>query len=62
MFTSFISQFVREEDGQDMVEYALLLAFIALGATALLGTIRTNLNTMWGNISNKIGNATTSAT
>ncbi len=30
-----LKNFWVEEDGQDMVEYSLLLAFIALGATAL---------------------------
>lgn len=62
MFTTFLSQFIREEDGQDMVEYALLLAFIALAATAVMGSIRTSLNTMWSNINSKIGNAANSAT
>jgi Flp pilus assembly pilin Flp len=27
----------REEDGQEMIEYALLLAFIVIAATAVLG-------------------------
>ena len=35
-----IRKFWFEEDGQDMVEYALLLAFIALAATALLSGVR----------------------
>ena len=62
MFISFLNQFVCEEDGQDMVEYALLLAFIALAATAMLGSIKNSLNTLWNNINSKIGNATNSAT
>ena len=62
MFISFLNQFVREEDGQDMVEYALLLAFIALAATAMLGSIKNSLNTLWSNVNTKIGNAANSAT
>jgi Flp pilus assembly pilin Flp len=40
--------FLREEGGQDLVEYSLLLAFIALAAIALLSSagisIKTNLD------------------
>jgi len=36
---TYLKNFIRDEEGQDMVEYALLVAFIALvalvGATAL---------------------------
>ena len=31
----FIMQFVREEKGQDLVEYTLLLAFVCLASAAL---------------------------
>jgi Flp pilus assembly pilin Flp len=31
----FISKFVREEEGQDLVEYTLLLAFVCLASAAL---------------------------
>ena len=31
----FILQFVREEEGQDLVEYTLLLAFVCLASAAL---------------------------
>jgi Flp pilus assembly pilin Flp len=30
-----IRQFVREEEGQDLVEYTLLLAFVCLASAAL---------------------------
>lgn len=32
---NFILKFVREEEGQDLVEYTLLLAFVALASAAL---------------------------
>jgi pilus assembly protein Flp/PilA len=48
-------RFVREEEGQDLVEYALLLALIALvsiGAVRTLGQtvlgVFTNINTSLG--------------
>ncbi len=57
MFYSFLKAFAREEDGQDLVEYALLLAFIALASIAALGTVTTALNGVWTNINTKLGTA-----
>ena len=40
-FISHLRSFVRDEEGQDLLEYALLIALIALvcvGAVALAGT------------------------
>ena len=34
-----MKRFVREEEGQDLVEYALLLVFLALAAIAALPTL-----------------------
>jgi Flp pilus assembly pilin Flp len=36
MIHSFVNAFFKEEDGQDLVEYSLLLAFIAIAAVAVL--------------------------
>jgi pilus assembly protein Flp/PilA len=50
-----IKKFVREEEGATMVEYALMLALIAIvciGAVALIGT---NSNTVFGNAAASIG-------
>jgi Flp pilus assembly pilin Flp len=33
-----INKFIRDEEGQDLVEYALLLVFLALAAIAVLPT------------------------
>ena len=33
-----IKKFIRDEEGQDLVEYALLLVFIALAAIIVLPT------------------------
>ena len=46
-FKQFISKFHREESGQDMLEYALVLAavlaVVVTGSTTLSGTIGTEL-------------------
>lgn len=61
MFNSFVSAFVREEDGQDLVEYSLLLAFIALGLVTVMGTIKTSLTGIWNNINTKLNTARTAS-
>ena len=35
----FIRQFVREEEGQDVIEYGLVLGLVALGGAVTLGLI-----------------------
>ena len=46
--------FVREEKGQDLLEYALLIALIALVAVGAITTAGTNVSTVFTNIANKI--------
>ncbi len=57
MITSNWKAFWQEEDGQDMVEYALLLAFIALAAVAVLGGVQGKISTIWGNINSTLTTA-----
>ena len=47
---NFIARFVREEEGQDLVEYAMLLAFIALIAIVGVKTLGTTVNTFFSNV------------
>jgi pilus assembly protein Flp/PilA len=61
MITSLLKAFWQEEDGQDMVEYALLLAFIALAAVALLSGAGTKINAIWTTINTNLSNASTAA-
>ncbi|MGA7409850.1 MAG: Flp family type IVb pilin [Bryobacteraceae bacterium] len=46
-----------EEDGQDLVEYSLLLAFIALAAVALLTTVKASITTIWTSINSSLSTA-----
>jgi Flp pilus assembly pilin Flp len=39
-----IKQFIRDEEGQDLVEYALLLVFLALAAISILPTLGSSVN------------------
>jgi Flp pilus assembly pilin Flp len=42
-----ILRFVREENGQDLVEYTLLLAFVCLASAALFINAGASLATIW---------------
>jgi Flp pilus assembly pilin Flp len=61
MSTSFWKALWREEDGQDLVEYSLLLAVIALGAVALLSSTSKGINSLWSTISTTLASAAASA-
>jgi len=41
----------QAEDAQDMVEYALLLGFVALAAVSLLTGVRNTISSIWSQIS-----------
>jgi Flp pilus assembly pilin Flp len=51
----------EEEHGQDMVEYSLLLAFVALAAVGLLLGIKNEIKGMYSTISNTLSSASTAA-
>ena len=41
---------IRQEDGQDLLEYALLVALIALVCVGAIGLAGTNVNVIFGRI------------
>jgi Flp pilus assembly pilin Flp len=50
----FVKQFIREEEGQDVVEYGLLVATIALVVLAATTSFGTDINTWFGGLSERI--------
>jgi pilus assembly protein Flp/PilA len=56
LFVKFQDLASREE-GQDLVEYALVVALIAFGATAGMGKLATGINLAFSNISSQLGSA-----
>jgi pilus assembly protein Flp/PilA len=48
------AQVLREDHGQDLIEYALVCALIALAATAGMNTVAIAINTAFGNIGTKL--------
>jgi pilus assembly protein Flp/PilA len=45
---------LRDERGQDLIEYALVVALIAFAATAGMGTVANKINTAFASIGNKL--------
>jgi pilus assembly protein Flp/PilA len=54
-----IQSILNNEDGQDLIEYALVVALIAFAATAGMGTVATNINTAFNSIATKLTTYTT---
>jgi Flp pilus assembly pilin Flp len=49
--------FLKEESGQDLVEYTLLLAFVALASAALFLQAGSSINGIWTNANLKLSAA-----
>jgi Flp pilus assembly pilin Flp len=47
---NLIQRFIREEDGQDMVEYAFLIVFIAFAAVLAMGVLAGGIGNLFNNI------------
>jgi len=50
---------VNREEGQDLVEYALVVALIAFGATAGMGALASGINKAFGTISSTLATQVT---
>ena len=48
------SRVLREEHGQDLIEYALVVALIAFAATAGMSTVAADINLAFSNIGTKL--------
>jgi pilus assembly protein Flp/PilA len=44
---NLFARFIKEDEGQDLIEYALLAGFISLAATAVLVIIGPNLASLY---------------
>ena len=52
---NFIRRLISETEGQDLIEYALLAALIALAAITAMTSLGTAINTKFGNVSTQLG-------
>lgn len=55
------SHFWRDESGQDLIEYSLLITFIAIACLALIASGRPATNAIWGTANTDLAAAGTAA-
>lgn len=53
---NLIARFVREEEGQDLIEYALIATFVSLVAAAGATALGTSLNGWYQAVSGSVDN------
>jgi Flp pilus assembly pilin Flp len=51
----------REEDGQDLVEYSLLMACVALGSMAALSGLKGSVGDLWNSANKTLSSAVAAA-
>jgi pilus assembly protein Flp/PilA len=49
-----IKQFLRDESGQDLIEYVLIIAVIAFAACVGMGTVASKINGAFANVGVKL--------
>ncbi len=60
-FRDIMHGFLLGEDGQDTMEYTLLLGFVALAAAAIFPVVTDSIKTIWNVASNHLSNAASAA-
>jgi Flp pilus assembly pilin Flp len=58
--TTLFRRFLRDEQGQDLIEYTLLLAFVALASAALFQSVGGSVSGIWGSTSTQLSLANAS--
>jgi pilus assembly protein Flp/PilA len=53
MISIKLKTLLSSEEGQDLIEYALVVALIAFGATATMSTLSTDINSAFSSIASK---------
>jgi Flp pilus assembly pilin Flp len=54
---NMIQNFVNDEQGQDLIEYTLLLAFVALASAAIFIGAGNSISGIWSTANTKLSNA-----
>ena len=58
---TFLCDFWKDEQGQDLIEYTLLMAFVALASAALFLGAGGSIKNIWTITNNQLANAATNA-
>jgi Flp pilus assembly pilin Flp len=56
---TFATRFLRDEQGQDLIEYTLLMAFIALASAAIFTSAGASIQGIWSSASSQLVAANT---
>ncbi|HLI29683.1 MAG TPA: Flp family type IVb pilin [Terriglobia bacterium] len=56
--STLMARLWKEEEGQDLVEYALLVALLALAAVATLGTLANTIKNVFSNAAANMASST----
>ena len=56
---SLLVRFVRDDQGQDLIEYALWAGFISLVAVTAITNVGTGVNKVYGNINDQVASIPT---
>ena len=54
MMKNLLKRLVRDEQGQDLIEYALLAGFISLVAVVAITNVGTGVNNVYGNVNTQV--------
>lgn len=52
-----VKRLIYEEQGQDLIEYTLILGFMALAAVAVYSVISDNISTIWSTVNSTMAEA-----
>jgi Flp pilus assembly pilin Flp len=58
---TFLHRFLNDEQGQDLIEYTLLLAFVCLASAALFISAGGSVGGIWTNANSRLTQANASA-
>jgi Flp pilus assembly pilin Flp len=61
MLAKVLGHFVKNEQGQDLIEYTLLLAFVCLASAALFVNAGRSVSGIWSATNSRLAAANTSA-
>jgi len=59
--TTMIRNFWRDDQGQDLIEYTLLMAFVALASAALFISSGTSVSAIWSDTNTQLSEAASTA-
>ena len=57
-YRAALKNLLKDDSGQDLIEYALVAGLIALGAVTAMGTLSTDINSAFTSVGTQLTSAT----